>query len=211
MWRSILLPQTTANIIKNTSNYITKHNKPNYTIYTMLETIQENSEAERPQSNNDPVLNPVNEDAEDSSLDFLPELEDLVNKLIEMTWKLMAIAKYRSESFFHKNDPIFFTANITQKVVESFCQTLVYGEFVQGHGRGSPLAEDILELLPEIVAVQEEMFDNVFELYCEVPRPREATDEVAKDILLLWDKVDAEEKVKAMARLRLHRAANINE
>lgn len=33
------------------------------------------------------MLNPADEDAKDSSLDYLPELEDLVNKLIEMMWK----------------------------------------------------------------------------------------------------------------------------
>lgn len=182
----------------------------------MSEIIQKNSDAERHQLNNDSVSqtadgdteqpSPAVGDAEGSSPEL--EIKKLTNKLVEMTWKLMAIAKDRSESFF-QHDPILFTANITQKVVELFCRTLL--KIGYDEKQGSKVREDLVKLLPKILLLQDELFKHASELYSEKRKPRKATDQVAQDIMLQMEKVDTKEDVRDMLLERLHLAARINE
>lgn len=75
--------QATTSIIRNTSNHITQHSKLNSLIYTISETIQENSDAEPTQLNSDSMSNPADGDTEGSSpavgdaKDSSPDLEIL--------------------------------------------------------------------------------------------------------------------------------------
>lgn len=177
----------------------------------MPETIQENGDAECPQPDNDPNSNPADGDVKDpcSANDDAEDYRETLDKFIELSWKLVAVGKHRSESFFHERDPHFRTVNNTQAILEDFYNTLYTADHVEG--QVSRVKDEIIHLLPKITAVQEEMREDAEILRWKHSKPRKATDEVAKDILSQLDKVDTEVEVRNMALLRLYNAANLNE
>ncbi|KAE9975851.1 hypothetical protein BLS_009985 [Venturia inaequalis] len=121
-----------------------------------------------------------------------PELVVLVNKAINLTWKLKAVTKHRSESFYHESDYILYAASFVQESFEDFHSAFLHAKF----SKESSLEDDISKLFTDLEGKLKNMIHCTILLDIRGPAALKKTEELAKTVLLEFEKAEKDALLK---------------
>ncbi|RDI82707.1 hypothetical protein Vi05172_g7349 [Venturia inaequalis] len=121
-----------------------------------------------------------------------PELIVLVNKAINLTWKLKAVTKHHSESFYHESDYILYIASVVQESFEDFHSAFLHAKF----SKESSLEDGISKLFTDLEGKLKNMIHCAILLDVRGPASLKKTEELAKTVLLEIEKAEKDALLK---------------